>query len=44
MVQNPFVGTWRLVSFELKDINGEVTYPYGKDTIGYLMYAEDRYI
>ncbi|NEQ71684.1 MAG: lipocalin-like domain-containing protein [Okeania sp. SIO2C9] len=44
MVQNRFVGTWRLVSFELKDVNGEVTYPYGQDTIGYLMYAEDGYM
>ncbi|GGA55745.1 lipocalin-like domain-containing protein [Okeania sp. KiyG1] len=44
MVQNRFVGTWRLVSFELKDVNGEVSYPYGKDTIGYLMYAEDGYM
>ena len=44
MAQNQFVGTWRLVSFELKDVNGEVSYPYGKDTIGYLMYAEDGYM
>ncbi|NES72196.1 MAG: lipocalin-like domain-containing protein, partial [Okeania sp. SIO2D1] len=44
MVQNRFVGTWRLVSFELKDVNGQVTYPYGKDTIGYLMYTEDGYM
>ncbi|NES68568.1 MAG: lipocalin-like domain-containing protein, partial [Okeania sp. SIO2D1] len=32
VVQNRFVGTWRLVSFELNDEKGEVTYPYGKDT------------
>ena len=44
MTQNQFVGTWRLVSFELKDVNGEVSYPYGKDTIGYLMYTEDGYM
>ncbi|NEQ34981.1 MAG: lipocalin-like domain-containing protein [Okeania sp. SIO3I5] len=44
MTQNQFVGTWQLVSFELKDVNGEVSYPYGKDTIGYLMYAEDGYM
>ena len=44
MVQNQFVGTWRLVSFELKDTNGEVSYPYGQDMIGYLMYAEDGYM
>ncbi len=44
MAKNQFVGTWRLVSFEFKDVNGEVSYPYGKDMIGYLMYAEDGYM
>ncbi len=44
MAQNQFVGTWRLVSFELKDVNGEVSYPFGKDMIGYLMYGEDGYM
>ncbi|MBI2304586.1 MAG: lipocalin-like domain-containing protein [Chloroflexi bacterium] len=44
MVQNPFVGTWRLVSFELRSADGQVSYPYGQDAAGYIMYNEDGYM
>jgi len=44
MTENKFVGTWQLVSFELRDDDGHVTYLYGKDAIGYIMYAEDGYM
>ncbi|MBC6422078.1 MAG: lipocalin-like domain-containing protein [Hormoscilla sp. SP5CHS1] len=44
MTENKFVGTWQLVSFELRDDDGHVTYLYGKDTIGYIMYAEEGYV
>ena len=38
-----FIGTWKLVSYELKS-DGEVTYPLGKDAVGYLMYTNDGYM
>ncbi len=44
MTQNQFLGTWRLVSWEIRDLEGQVIYPYGKDAIGILMYAPDGYM
>ena len=38
-----FVGTWRLVSFELTS-DDQVTYPLGKDAVGYLIYNNDGYM
>ncbi len=40
MAQNPFIGTWRLVSFEYIDSEGQTSYPFGHDFAGYLMYDE----
>ena len=34
----PFVGTWRLVSFESRDEAGGLQYPMGPDVSGQLMY------
>lgn len=44
MSTNPFVGTWRLVSGEIKTARGEVSHPFGKDPTGYLIYTEDGYV
>lgn len=44
MTQASFVGTWRLVSFEARTADGQVSYPWGKDTVGYIMYREDGYM
>src|SRR5438105_3788302 len=41
MAQNPLIGTWRLLSFESRTADGEVTYPYGPDAVGYIMYNEN---
>lgn len=38
------VGTWRLVSCEIRTDEGQVSYPYGKDAAGYIMYNEDWYM
>jgi hypothetical protein len=38
------VGSWKLVSLESRDANGNIVYPWGKDTLGYLMYNEDGYV
>jgi len=44
MAENPFVGTWALVSFELRSMNGLVHYPLGKDARGYIIYGQDGYM
>ncbi len=41
---NPFVGTWRLLSFESRTAEGEVIYPLGRDAIGYIVYTEDGFM
>jgi len=44
MKTKSFVGTWRLVSCELRTGEGQVSYPFGKDAVGYIMYNEDGYM
>ena len=44
MGQNPFTGTWRLVVADKKDANGRVSYTWGKDAVGYIMYSDDGYM
>ena len=44
MVEHPLVGTWRLVSCEFRDEDGQVTYPIGQDALGYLIYTPDGYM
>lgn len=34
---NPIVGTWRLVSFEVRSAADRVSYPYGPDALGYII-------
>jgi Lipocalin-like domain len=41
---NPFVGTWKLISWEVTQSDGTIQYPYGKDVIGYLIYTDDGYM
>jgi len=38
-----FIGTWKLVSFEMRSDN-QVTYPLGKDPVGYLIYSHEGYM
>jgi len=38
------IGSWRLVSFELRSPDGSVSHPFGKDASGYLFYNEDGYM
>jgi hypothetical protein len=42
--RNPFVGTWRLVSLEMRKPDGQVSYLLGHDAVGYIMYTEDGYM
>ncbi len=41
---NPFVGTWKLVSWEVTQPDGTIHYPYGKDAVGFLIYTADGYM
>jgi Lipocalin-like domain len=38
MEDNPFVGTWRLVSAEFRRADGAVLHLYGRDPVGMLVY------
>jgi hypothetical protein len=44
MTSNPLIGTWRLISWENRDLDGEIVYPLGEDAVGYIMYNEDGYM
>ena len=44
MAENPFIGTWALVSFELRNRNGLVIYPFGHNVHGYIIYGQDGYM
>jgi hypothetical protein len=39
-----FVGTWKLISWEITRTDGTIFYPYGKDIIGFLIYTADGYM
>jgi Lipocalin-like domain len=41
---NPLVGTWRLVSWVSRDADGQVSHPFGRDPLGYLIYTADGYM
>ncbi len=41
---NPFVGTWKLISWEVTQPDGTIHYPYGKNVVGYLIYTADGYM
>jgi hypothetical protein len=41
---HPLQGTWRLVSWQNRSADGEVTYPLGPDAVGYLTYTADGYV
>jgi hypothetical protein len=44
MTSNPLIGTWRLVSWENRSVDGQVSYPLGQDAGGYIMYNPDGYM
>ncbi len=45
MTSNPLIGTWRLISWETRSVDGQkITYPLGKDAVGYIMYNADGYM
>jgi hypothetical protein len=40
----PFVGTWKLNSWEVTQPDGTIHYPFGKDVVGYLIYTADGHM
>ncbi len=44
MTANPLIGTWRLISWENRSIDGQISYPLGQDAVGYIMYTQDGYM
>jgi hypothetical protein len=38
------VGTWRLIAWELRDTEGHISYPFGRDALGYLTYTDDGHM
>ena len=39
--RDALVGAWRLVSWETRAVDGQVTHPMGTDPIGYVLYTAD---
>jgi hypothetical protein len=39
--QDALVGAWRLVSWENRAPDGQITYPMGEEPLGYLIYTAD---
>jgi hypothetical protein len=45
MTPNPLIGTWRLISWENRSLDDQkISYPLGKDAVGYIMYNPDGYM
>ena len=44
MSSNPLVGTWRLLSWQNRAPDGEVSHPLGEGASGYIAYTEDGYL
>jgi hypothetical protein len=42
--ENPLIGTWELISFELRQEDGTIKYPWGSDIKGQIMYGSDGYM
>jgi hypothetical protein len=45
VASNPLIGTWRLVSWEIRNlVDGRLDYPLGEDAVGYIMYGQDGFM
>ena len=38
------IGTWQLVSYEVRDAEGRITQPFGHDPAGFLTYTGDGHM
>ena len=44
MRRDEITGTWRLLSYETHDSDGTVSYPLGRDAVGYILYTHDGFM
>jgi hypothetical protein len=44
MLAQHILGSWRLVSHEVRHADGRITYPMGQDMKGLLLYTADGYV
>jgi lipocalin-like protein len=44
MASNPLIGTWKLISWENRSVDGQISYPFGRDAVGYITYNQDGYM
>jgi hypothetical protein len=44
MTQSSLIGTWRLVSWELRDDADHATHPFGRDALGYITFTDDGHM
>lgn len=44
MSEHSLVGTWRLVSYQAQDEEGAISYPFGHDVDGFLIYTPDGHV
>ena len=40
--QNPFIGAWKLISFEFRKDDGETVYPFGEKAQGLIIYTDSK--
>jgi hypothetical protein len=38
------IGAWKILSGEVKQLDGTIHYPFGKNPIGFLNYSENQYM
>ena len=43
-VKNKFIGMWKLVNFELKDLNGNTLHPFGENATGICIIEKNGYL
>jgi hypothetical protein len=43
MKSNSLLGTWKLKSLETRTSDGSVSYPWGKETLGYIIFSPEGY-
>ena len=44
MQQTDLIGTWRLLSYQSRTVDGSVNYPLGRDAVGYIIYTHDGHM
>ncbi len=43
MKDKPLIGTWKLKALETRTSDGSVFYPWGRETVGYVIFSPEGY-